>query len=71
MERVVLDCGVRERGDLFYKVSAGSVFLHGSVKWYSGMQEKICHRAERAGIHVAGQIHVLRYGCLHILALCR
>lgn len=35
VERVVLSCGVRARGVLFYKVSAGSDFLSGSVKWCS------------------------------------
>lgn len=58
--RVVLSCGVRACGALFYRVFAGSDFLAGSVKnrqflrkwcskWCNGMQDKICHRGERAG----------------------
>ena len=58
MERVVLFCGVRARGALFYKASAGSDFLFGSVKnrqflrkwcskWCSGMTSEDTERDEK------------------------
>ena len=41
VDREVLSCGVRARKALFYKDSAGSDFLSGSVKW-CGFLRKWC-----------------------------
>ena len=40
-----MSCGVGARGALFYKVSAGFVFLCESVKWY-GFLQKWCSETQ-------------------------
>lgn len=47
MDREVLFCGVRTRGILGYKVSAGSDFWSGSVKWCSFLQKWCSEKGRR------------------------
>lgn len=84
MWRVVLSCGVRARGALFYKVSAGSVFLSGNVKnrhflkkwcskWCSKKEVQISQKEKKVLVNGKKKVenHILLFTIINALCIIK